>query len=118
MDTTPPQENLYTQTNPLNEGSDMSAQSTHSSGTWWTILLLALALVAGWMWASWLYGWFPFLSEITATSEKTMQDIPQSVLDSLAAPIDPSIDDIPQSVLDSLTAPTDFPSASSESSTP
>ena len=92
-------------------------KSEQNGGIHWLLILIG-SLVPIWLWVSWLYGWFPFSSEITATSEKTMQDIPQSVLDSLAAPIDPSIDDIPQSVLDSLTAPTDFPSASSESSTP
>lgn len=106
MDTTPPQQEMIDQANPSYGEAPVELQRSYSSRMWW---ILILALMAGWIWMSWLYGWFPFSSEVTATSEKTMQDIPQNVLDSLTAPIDPPIDTIPQSVLDSLTAPAESP---------
>lgn len=73
----------------------------------YSLLILIGGLIAVWLWISWLYGWFPFSSGVTATSEKTMQDIPQNVLDSLTAPNDVPASDVPQNVLDSLTAPTE-----------
>lgn len=65
--------------------------------------MLAVALAAGWLWASWLRGWFPFSPPAAVTPEKIMQQTSGSVLNSLTAP-ERSPQPIPKSVLDSLTA--------------
>ena len=70
-----------------------------------SLLILVAALAAIWLWFSWFYGWPPFSSQGITTQEDTMQQIPQSVLDSFTAPADSLGNDIPQSVLDSSTAP-------------
>ncbi len=79
-------------------------RSTQNGGIHWLLILIS-ALVAIWLWVSWLRGWFPFSSQTTNTSEGAIQQVPQSVLDSLTAPTDSPVNEVPQSVLDSLTAP-------------
>lgn len=55
---------------------------------WRWIIAVAILLVAGWLWVSWLNGWFPFGAWQTPQT-------PQEILDSLtpiSAPTDNSTD--------------------------
>ena len=105
----PPQQEITGQTNPSYGGANVETEKPHTSIVWW-FLILIVVLAMLWIWISWLYGWFPFSSQVTTTLEETTQRIPQTTLDSFTAPTDVPMNDIPQSVLDSFTAPTDSPS--------